>query len=157
MSYESKHIDGDVSVGRNTAIGGDATVQGKTHLKGNVVVDGWLEAKNIKGAGKGLYTTVEKLKAAYPFPHDGWWALVGVSLPAPIYVADGGEWVPTGQSGGNPTIDSGQYNEAVEKLQEDITKLQDDITDIEARNKAQDTQYTSKTIHSRNLLIKLEL
>ena len=44
MSYESKHIDGDVSVGRNTAIGGAATVQGKTHLKGNVMVDGWLEA-----------------------------------------------------------------------------------------------------------------
>ena len=137
MSYESKHIDGDVSVGRNTAIGGDATVQGKTHLKGNVMVDGWLEAKNIKGVSKGLFTTIEKLKAAYPLPHDGWWALVGVSLPAPIYVGDGGEWVPTGQSGGNPTIDSGQYNEAVEKLQEDITKLQDDITDIEARNKAQ--------------------
>ena len=115
MSYESKHIDGDVSVGRNTAIGGDATVQGKTHLKGNVMVDGWLEAKNIKGVSKGLFTTIEKLKAAYPLPHDGWWALVGVSLPAPIYVGDGGEWVPTGQSGGNPTIDSGQYNEAVEK------------------------------------------
>ena len=143
MSYESKHIDGDVSVGRNTAIGGDATVQGKTHLKGNVIVDGWLEAKNIKGVSKGLFTTIEKLKAAYPLPHDGWWALVGVSLPAPIYVGDGGEWVPTGQSGGNPTIDSGQYNEAVEKLQEDITKLQDDITDIEARNKAQDTNLTT--------------
>ena len=143
MSYESKHIDGDVSVGRNTAIGGDATVQGKTHLKGNVMVDGWLEAKNIKGVSKGLFTTIEKLKAAYPLPHDGWWALVGVSLPAPIYVGDGGEWVPTGQSGGNPTIDSGQYNEAVEKLQEDITKLQDDITDIEARNKAQDTNLTT--------------
>ena len=66
MSYESKHIDGDVSVGRNTAIGGDATVQGKTHLKGNVMVDGWLEAKNIKGVSKGLFTTIEKLKAAYP-------------------------------------------------------------------------------------------
>lgn len=49
MSYESKHIDGDVSVGRNTAIGGDATVQGKTHLKGNVMVDGWLEAKISRG------------------------------------------------------------------------------------------------------------
>lgn len=114
MSYESKHIDGDVTVGRNAAIGGDATVQGKTHLKGNVKVDGWLEAKNIKAANKGLFVTIEKLKAAYPFPHDGWWALVGTSLPAPIYVADGGEWVPTGHSGGNPTIDSGEYNEAIE-------------------------------------------
>ena len=143
MSYESKQIDGDISVGRNAAVGGDMTVQGRTHLKGNVKVDGWLEAKNIKAASKGLFTTIEKLKAAYPFPHDGWWALVGVSLPAPIYIADGGEWVPTGQSGGNPTIDSGQYNEAVEKLQKDITAIQDDITDIEARNKAQDTNLTT--------------
>ena len=31
----------------------------------------------------------------------------------------------------------------MEKLQEDITKLQDDITDIEARNKAQDTNLTT--------------
>lgn len=143
MSYESKHIDGDVSVGRNAAIGGDATVQGKTHLKGNVKVDGWLEAKNIKAANKGLFVTIEKLKAAYPFPHDGWWALVGTSLPAPIYVADGGEWVPTGHSGGNPTIDSGEYNEAIEKLQGDITKLQDDVNDIEGKDKAQDTQLTT--------------
>ena len=64
MSYESKHIDGDATVGRNAAIGGDATVQGKTHLKGNVKVDGWLEAKNIKAANKGLFVTIEKLKAA---------------------------------------------------------------------------------------------
>ena len=46
MSYESRQIDGDVSIGRNTAIGGDAIIQGKTHLKGNVRVDGWFEAKN---------------------------------------------------------------------------------------------------------------
>ena len=143
MSYESKQIDGDVSVGRNAAIGGDATVQGRTHLKGNVKVDGWLEARNIKGVQKGLFTTLDKLKAAYPLPHDGWWALVGVSLPAPIYVGDGGEWVATGQTGGNPTIDSGQYNEAVEKLEKDITKLQDNVSEIENKNKAQDTNLTT--------------
>ena len=143
MSYESKHIDGDVSVGRNAAIGGDVTIQGKTHLKGNVKVEGWLEAKNIKAANKGLFTTIEKLKETYPFPHDGWWALVGTALPAPIYVAEGGEWVSTGKEGGNPTIDSGKYNEAVEKLQEDIEKLQDDVTEIEGKNKSQDTQLTT--------------
>ena len=38
-------------------------------------------------------------------------------------MGDGGEWVPTGQTGGNPSIDSGKFNEAVEKLQEDITKF----------------------------------
>ena len=114
-SIKSTQIDGDVSVSRNAAVGGDVTVQGKTHLKGNVKIEGWIEAKNIKAANKGLFTTIEKLKAAYPFPHDGWWALVGLSLPAPIYVGDGGEWVATGQTGGNPSIDSGKFNEAVEK------------------------------------------
>ncbi|WP_195630196.1 hypothetical protein [Bacteroides finegoldii] len=142
-SIKSTQIDGDVSVSRNAAVGGDVTVQGKTHLKGNVKIEGWLEAKNIKAASKGLFTTIEKLKAAYPFPHDGWWALVGLSLPAPIYVGDGGEWVPTGQTGGNPSIDSGKFNEAVEKLQEDITKLQDDVSDIEDKNNSQDTNLTT--------------
>lgn len=142
-SIKSTQIDGDVSVSRNAAVGGDVTVQGKTHLKGNVKIEGWIEAKNIKAANKGLFTTIEKLKAAYPFPHDGWWALVGLSLPAPIYVGDGGEWVATGQTGGNPSIDSGKFNEAVEKLQEDITKLQDDVSDIEDKNSSQDTSVTS--------------
>lgn len=142
-SIKSTQIDGDVSVSRNAAVGGDVTVQGKIHLKGNVKIEGWLEAKNIKAASKGLFTTIEKLKAAYPFPHDGWWALVGLSLPAPIYVGDGGEWVPTGQTGGNPSIDSGKFNEAVEKLQEDITKLQDDVSDIEDKNNSQDTNLTT--------------
>lgn len=142
-SINTTHIDGDVSVSRNTAIGGDVTVQGKSQFKGNVKIEGWLEAKNIKGPAKGLYTTLEKLKIAYPLPHDGWWALVGTSLPAPIYVADGGEWVPTGQQGGNPTIDSGQYNEAVEKLQQDIEKIQDDIVEINTKDKSQDTNLTT--------------
>ena len=123
-SIKSTQIDGDVSVSRNAAVGGDVTVQGKTHLKGNVKIEGWLEAKNIKAASKGLFTTIEKLKAAYPFPHDGWWAA-------------------TGQTGGNPSIDSGKFNEAVEKLQEDITKLQDDVSDIEDKNSSQDTSLTT--------------
>ena len=142
-SINSKHIDGDVSVGRNAAVGGDVTVQGKSQFKGNVKIEGWLEAKNIKAAAKGLFSTIEKLKAAYPLPHDGWWALVGTSLPADIYVGDGGEWVPTGQQGGNPTIDSGKYNEAVEKLQEDINDLQDDVVELTDKNKQQDTQLTT--------------
>lgn len=35
-SIKSTQIDGDVSVSRNAAVGGDVTVQGKIHLKGNV-------------------------------------------------------------------------------------------------------------------------
>lgn len=32
-SIKSTQIDGDVSVSRNAAVGGDVTVQGKIHLK----------------------------------------------------------------------------------------------------------------------------
>lgn len=142
-SIKTTQIDGDVSVGRNVAIGGGATVQGSSQFKGNLKVEGWLDAKNIKGANKGIFTSIEKLKAAYPLPHDGWWAIVGKSLPGPIYIGDGGEWVPTGEEGGNPTVDSEQYNQAVAELQSDVSAMQQDITDIEAKNKLQDTTLSS--------------
>lgn len=142
-SIKSTQIDGDVSVSRNAAIGGDVTIQGKTHLKGNVKVEGWLEAKNIKSANKGLFTTIEKLKIAHPFPHNGWWALVGTTLPAPIYVGDGGEWVPTGEEGGVPSVDDGKYNEIVEKFQNDITQLQNDVTEIAEKNESYDDSVNS--------------
>lgn len=122
MSYESKHINGDVSVGRNSAIGGDATVQGKTHLKGNVIVDGWLEAKNIKGVSKGLYPTIEALKAAIPSPILGDWAIVGKTIPGPIFHCETkGVWSATGMNGGGGSIDLSGY-----VIAEEI----DDVTSI---------------------------
>ena len=135
-SIKTTQIDGDVSVGRNVAVGGRVTVQGSSQFKGSVKIEGWLDAKNIKGANKGIFTSIEKLKAAYPLPHDGWWAIVGKTLPGPIYVGDGGEWVATGEEGGNPTVDSEQYNEAVAELQGDIALLQQDVKDIEAKEGA---------------------
>ena len=137
-------MDGDVSIGRNADIGGRVTVQGSSLIKKNLKVEGWLDAKNIKGANKGIFTSVEKLREAYPLPHDGWWAIVGITLPGPIYVGDGGEWVPTGEEGGNPTIDSEQYNEAVAELQNDISLMQQEIQDIENKNNEQDTRLTSQ-------------
>ncbi|MDD6007652.1 MAG: hypothetical protein PUC21_10170 [Bacteroidales bacterium] len=143
-SIKTTKIDGDLSVGRNVAIGGKVTVQGSSQIKGSLKVDGWLDAKNIKGANKGIFTTVEKLREAYPMPHDGWWAIVGITLPGPIYVGDGGEWVATGEEGGNPTVDSEQYNEAVAELQGDIALIQGDIKEIEEKDKLQDTLIASQ-------------
>ena len=85
-SIKTTEIEGDVSIGRHVGVGGNAHVQGNAVVKKNLIVEGWLEAKNVKSANKGLFTTVEKLREAYPRPHDGWWAIVGRSLPAPIYV-----------------------------------------------------------------------
>ena len=154
-SIKTTLIDGDLAVERNATVGGGVTVQGRSQFKGSVKIEGWLDAKNIKGANKGIFTSIEKLKAAYPLPHDGWWAIVGHSLPGPIYVGDGGDWVPTGEEGGNPTVDSEQYNEAVAELQGDIALLQQDVKDIEAKDKAQDTQLTTIGGQVNNLQTKL--
>ena len=141
-SIKTTLIDGDLAVERNATVGGGVTVQGRSQFKGSVKIEGWLDAKNIKGANKGIFTSIEKLKEAYPTPHDGWWAIVGHSLPGPIYVGDGGDWVATGEEGGNPTVDSEQYNEAVAELQSDITLMKQDIQSLEAVDEGQNTQLT---------------
>lgn len=123
-SIKTTQVDGDVSVGRNVAVGGGVTVQGRSQFKGSVKIEGWLDAKNIKGANKGIFTSIEKLKAAYPLPHDGWWAIVGKTLPGPIYVGDGGEWVATGEEGGNPTIENDEKNQTIVELQNDLRNLE---------------------------------
>lgn len=127
-SIKTTQMDGDVSVGRNVAIGGGTIIQGDGHIKGFLKVDGWLEAKNIKAANKGLFTTVEKLREAYPLPHDGWWAIVGNSLPGSIYTVDGGVWISTGEMGGNPTIESERYANSIAELEASMTTAKADIS-----------------------------
>lgn len=125
---KTTEIEGDVAIGRHVTAGGNATIQGNTTVKKNLKVEGWLDARNIKGPNKGIFLDVTKLREAYPLPHDGWWALVGNTLPAPLYIADGGAWVATGESAGNPTIDSQQYNDAVAALDADLKGLAKDVS-----------------------------
>lgn len=121
-AIQTTQIDGDVSVGRNVALGGGFISQGKGRVKGDLVVDGWLEAKNIKGVFKGIYLTVEKLKADFPEPEDGWWAIVGKTIPGPIYAADNGKWVATGEIGGQPTISGDEYYETLFEVLQYLTE-----------------------------------
>lgn len=125
---KTREIEGDVAIGRHVATGGNATVQGHATIKKNLRVEGWLEAKNIKGPNKGVFTSVAKLKETYPIPHAGWWALVGDTLPAALYIVDGGEWVATGKNAGNPTIDCQQYNDAVAELSDDVEEIKTDVS-----------------------------
>lgn len=97
-SIKTTQIDGDVSVGRNVAIGGKADISGSVSIGHNLKVEGWLEAPNIKGANKGIFLTVQELREAYPNPHDGWLAGVGASTPFAAYIGKGGDWVSSGGS-----------------------------------------------------------
>lgn len=105
----SKIISGDVAIGRHVYTGGDANIAGSATIKGNVKVDGWLDAKNIKYANKGLFPTPDKLKEAYPEPKRGWYALVGETIPAPIYIVVDGEWVNSGNISNDLNVDLTDY------------------------------------------------
>lgn len=131
-SIKTTEKEGDVSIGRHVGIGGNANVQGNVVVHMNMKVEGWLDAKNIKGSNKGIFTTVEKLREAFPRPHDGWWAIVGKSLPSPIYVGDGGEWVATGESGGNPTLEdtSGALQQAIDDAKNKANEAKKAIEDM---------------------------
>ncbi|MDE7179858.1 MAG: hypothetical protein K2N88_01490, partial [Muribaculaceae bacterium] len=94
---------------------------GRARVGHDLRVDGWLDAPNIKGPNKGMFVSAERLREAYPRPRPGWWALVGLSLPAPLWVAEPNEygrtdWVNTGSEAGNPTVACEVYNEAVRML-----------------------------------------
>lgn len=130
---KTNEIEGDVSVGRHVTAGGNATIQGHATVKKNLKVEGWLDAKNIKGPNKGLFLNITKLNQAYPMPHDGWCALVGDTLPAALYVADGGSWVATGKTAGTPIIDSQQYSEAIFGLTSDLATVETDVQSLNTR------------------------
>ncbi len=84
--------------------GSGMEITGQSTLHGDLKVEGWLEAPNIKGFLRGLYPTPEALERALPRPLGGWAALVGKSLPAHVYVAADGVWERTGELGGAPLL-----------------------------------------------------
>ena len=55
---------------------------------------------------KGLFSTVEALQAAVPSPVVGDWAVVGDTIPGPIYqCTKRGVWSETGTTGGGGSVD----------------------------------------------------
>ncbi|MDE6217855.1 MAG: hypothetical protein K2F64_02515 [Muribaculaceae bacterium] len=76
-------------------------------IEGDLRVEGWLEAPNIRGFLKGMFLSHSDLEAAYPHPLPGWAALVGTSLPAPVYVSSEGRWVASGGTGGASSFSEG--------------------------------------------------
>ena len=123
-SIKTTQIDGDVSVGRNVAMGGKAEVAGSAHIVHNLKVDGWLEAPNIKGANKGIFPTVEKLREVYPTAQDGWLAGVGTSTPFAAYTGNNGEWLPTGGTI-DITADIMLFEEELDELRDELHNLPD--------------------------------
>lgn len=88
-----------------------------------------VELTKIKGAtiaNKGYFKTLEELQSAYPSPSMGSKAYVGVTYPFNIYMWNGSEWENSGETGGEESVNLGDYytkEETNEKLAETDAKL----------------------------------
>lgn len=140
-NIENHSVGGSVAVGRDVTVGGRSNVRGNATFNRDVYISGWLNARNIRGAGKGLYETVEKLNSAYPNPENGWFALVGNTLPADIYRAWGGKWEATGQKGGEPVLELAKLTELSESLENEVSAR---VAADEALKKAIDAEVTAR-------------
>lgn len=163
-SIPTKQIDGDVAVGRNVSAGGDANVQGNARIGHDLKVEGWLEAKNIKGANKGLFASAIALRKAYPQPHDGWFAGVpataidiqqlGLTVQEGkalfrMYIGSGGVWVcqPLNMLY-EIVVDNSQMNNLsghLSSLQEDHDALQNEHNALKERVDVLDTAVAKLT------------
>ena len=147
-NIENHSVGGSVAVGRDVTVGGRSTIRGNATFNRDVYISGWLNARNIRGAGKGLYEKVEKLNSAYPNPENGWFALVGDTLPADIYRAWGGEWKATGQKGGEPVLELAKLTELSESLENEVSAR---VAADEALKKAIDAEVTARTNGDKEL------
>lgn len=147
-NIENHSVGGSVAVGRDVTVGGRSTIRGNATFNRDVYISGWLNARNIRGAGKGLYETVDKLNSAYPNPENGWFALVGDTLPADIYRAWGGEWKATGQKGGEPVLEIAKLTELSESLENEVSAR---VAADKALKKAIDAEVTARTNGDKEL------
>lgn len=147
-NIENHSVGGSVAVGRDITVGGRSTIRGNATFDRDVYISGWLNARNIRGAGKGLYETVDKLNSAYPNPENGWFALVGDTLPADIYRAWGGEWKATGQKGGEPVLELAKLTELSESLENEVSAR---VAADEALKNAIDAEVTARANGDKEL------
>lgn len=123
---------GDVSIARHVAVGGNQAVRGTLKVGHDVIIDGWLAARNIKGPNKGMFYDAATLNEAFPHPMLGWWALVGQSFPAELYMARYDEhrqivWERTGY------VASDGLKLDLDGVKRDLQENHDYITDVDAR------------------------
>ncbi|MDE6654016.1 MAG: hypothetical protein K2K37_06485, partial [Muribaculaceae bacterium] len=127
----NNQIKGDLEVCCSATVAGRMVARGAALIKGNLRVEGWLDAKNVRAPCKGLFADMDALTSAYPEPMAGWWALVGKTLPARIYLAKGRRWIDTGEDGGEITVDLDAYDRAIEDISDRVNDLNVEIMNID--------------------------
>lgn len=127
-SIKNESLQGSLSISRDLTVGGEVKIRGGASFDHDVVIKGWLKAANIIGECKGLFASENALKTAYPKPADGWYAFVGDTLPADVYRAEDGQWVNTGEKGGETNVYLDGIVSKIEAVEIAIAELGEDIT-----------------------------
>ncbi len=144
-SVLTKHYDGDLTVGRHETIGGNLTVRGSAKVGHDLRIEGWLDAPNVKGVMKGMFSTDEELKAAYPIPESGWIALVGDSFPATLWRAEKGVWTNTGTTVDVPGLDT-----QLTRYLTEMTEVLNRVSEVEEQQKVTDASVADSVEKLRN-------
>lgn len=137
MSIKSTSYPGDLSAGRNLTCGGDLSVRGNAVVNSNLRVSGWLEARNVKCANKGVFGSEQELKESYARPRPGWWALVAGEVDSSgavqswvLYVSKANKWIALGETGFDITIDNSIYDTLVTELRDSLDSLEGDVSEL---------------------------
>lgn len=154
MSVRNEQIGGDLTVTRHAAVGGRLRVKGVSRFGRDVKIEGWLDAPNIKGPWKGLFMSLDDVRAAYPEPEAGWLVLVGQGLPADIYVW---EQPPYGQ--GQWTLYEKDFNNlsisvSLDGLRADMDSLQDAMSELLLRLETLTSADNSDAIDNFNEIVR---
>lgn len=81
-------------------------ILGSLVVESNLSVGGTIRAKRIVQPDKGLWPTIEALRKSIPSPEKGYWAAVGNSFPAELWVCEEeGVWSNSGT-----TYEGGKVN-----------------------------------------------
>jgi hypothetical protein len=128
MSQDRNVIGQNVTATKDVAVGRNMSVQGEALFAHGVRIEGVLDAPNIRSAFKGLYADLSALQDAYPNPAAGWFALVGDSLPAEVYRAQGGQWVDTGSQGGEFKVDFTYRDEDIDNISAQLQQLMEALS-----------------------------
>lgn len=144
MSVKENKIEGDAIISGDVTTGGGVVANGSSVFKKNVRIEGYLEADNIRGANKGAFSDVEKLKEYYPNPKNGWWALVEISgnettANFAVYLVGSDGWYDSGKIFNSVSISidevSLEGNAIIASLIADIEEVRSDLSK-ESTNRA---------------------
>lgn len=106
------------------------TFYGDVNFQNNVTVAGTIRAKGVKQPCVGLFASLAALQAAYPIPELGMWAVVGDTMPGPIYrCSTAGVWAATGETGGVDDVDLTNYAHVadVQALDDEVEAIKDAV------------------------------